>query len=144
MGQEITVTALRGASPSVMLFDLNRSLTGMAIERYASADAVRGDRPPDVLARRLFDLGATKVTVYSSVVTVEAPPERWDSLLPDVTHTIEHLFLYYGDDAGWSPEALGQATPPGTGSGNDTVTPPNGAAGTPGSSDPSAPSPSSS
>src|ERR1700694_2105726 len=111
MGQEITVTALHGASPSVMLFDLNRSLTGMAIERYASADAVRGDRPPDVLARRLFDLGATKVTVYSSVVTVEAPPERWGALLPDVTHTIEHLFLYYGDDAGWSPDALGQAAP---------------------------------
>jgi hypothetical protein len=111
MGQEITVTALHGASPSVMLFDLNRSLTGMAIERYASADAIRGDRPPDVLARRLFGLGATKVTVYSSVVTVEAPPERWDAMLPEVTHTIEHLFLYYGDDAGWSPEALGQAAP---------------------------------
>jgi hypothetical protein len=120
MGQEITVTALHGASPSVMLFDLNRSLTGMAIERYASADAVRGDRPPDVLARRLFALGATKVTVYSSVVTVEAPPERWETLLPDVTHTIEHLFLYYGDDAGWSPDALGQAGPA-AGSGNDGV-----------------------
>jgi hypothetical protein len=32
-------------------------------------------------------------------------------MLPEVTHTIEHLFLYYGDDAGWSPEALGQAAP---------------------------------
>ncbi len=111
MGQEITVTALHGASPSVMLFDLNRSLTGMAIERYTSASDVRGERPPDVLARRLFALGATKVTIYSSVVTVEAPPERWDALLPDVTRTIEHLFLYYGDDAGWSPEALGQPAP---------------------------------
>jgi hypothetical protein len=111
MGQEITVTALRGASPAVMLFDLNRSLTGMAIERYASADAARGDRPPDVLARRLFELGATKVTVYSSVVTVEAPPEKWEAILPDVTSTIEHLFIYYGDDAGWSPEALGKPTP---------------------------------
>jgi hypothetical protein len=118
MGQPITVTALRGASPSVMLFDLNRSLTGMAIERYPSADAAKGDRPPDVLARRLFELGATKVTIYSSVVTVEAPPERWEAILPDVTRTIEHLFLYYGDDAGWSPEALGKAAP----STNDGVT----------------------
>jgi hypothetical protein len=107
MGQEITVSARRGANPSIMFFDLNRSLTGMAIERYASTDEAPGDRPPDVLARRLFALGATKVSVYSSVVTVEAPAERWDALLPEVTRTIENLFLYYGDDAGWSNDALG-------------------------------------
>ncbi|MBV8952016.1 MAG: NifU N-terminal domain-containing protein [Actinobacteria bacterium] len=117
MGQEITVTALHGASPSVMLFDLNRSLTGMAIERYPSAADARGDRPPDVLARRLFALGATRVTVYSSVVTVEAPPDRWEELQPEITSAIEHLFLYYGDDAGWSPEALGQGVPAGNADG---------------------------
>jgi hypothetical protein len=81
----------------------------MAIERYPSADAAKANRPPDVLARRLFALGATKVTIYSSVVTVEAPADRWDALLPEETSTIEHLFLYYGDDAGWSPAALGTA-----------------------------------
>jgi hypothetical protein len=120
MGQEITVSARRGANPSVMFFDLNRSLTGMAIERYASADEATGDRPPDVLARRLFGLGATKVSVYSSVVTVEAPAERWDALLPEVTSTIEHLFLYYGDDAGWSNDALG-ITPPEADDGAETT-----------------------
>src|SRR6266581_9756249 len=62
--------------------------------------------PADVLARRLFDLGATQVTIYSSAVTVQAPPERWPELEPKVTETIEHLFGYYGDDAGWSPDAL--------------------------------------
>lgn len=106
MGQEITVTSRPGASPSVMLFDLNRSLTGMGIERYASADAATGDRPPDVLARRLFAAGATRVTVYSNVVAVEAPAERWAELRPGVEHTIAHLFGYYGDDAGWSPDNL--------------------------------------
>ena len=121
MGQEITVTSRRGANPSVMFFDLNRSLTGMAIERYGSADGARGDRPPDVLARRLFGLGATKVSVYSSVVTVEAPAERWDALLPEVTRTIEHLFLYYGDDAGWSDESLG-ITPPEVPEGDEETT----------------------
>ena len=105
MGQQITVTTRPGASPSVRLFDLNRSLTGLEIERYHSVEATTGDRPPDVLARRLFDLGATQVTIYSSVVTVEAPPERWAELEPQVTQTIEHLFGYYGDDAGWSPQA---------------------------------------
>src|SRR6266511_962822 len=106
VGQPITVTTRPGASPSVRLFDLNRSLTGMEIERYHSVEGTTGDRPPDVLARRLFDLGATQVTIYSSVVTVEAPPERWAELEPKITEAIEHLFGYYGDDAGWSPAAL--------------------------------------
>ncbi len=108
MGQFITVTVRPGASASVRIFDLNRSLTGMAIERYPSVDAVKegGDRPPDVLARRLFDLGATAVTVYSSAVAVTAPAEGWHELEPKIIETIEHLFGYYGDDAGWSPDSL--------------------------------------
>lgn len=106
MGQQITVTARPGASPSVRLFDLNRSLTGMEIERYHRVEDTDGDRPPDVLARRLFDLGASQVTIYSSVVTVQASPEQWGDLEPKVVETIEHLFGYYGDDAGWSPGAL--------------------------------------
>jgi hypothetical protein len=105
MGQEITVVARAGASPSVRMFDLNRSLTGMAIERYASVDATGRGRPPDVLARRLFDLGADRVTIYSSGVTVEAPPERWPDLERQVTEAIRNLFGYYGEDAGWSPAA---------------------------------------
>jgi hypothetical protein len=108
MGQFITVTVRLGASPNVRIFDLNRSLTGMAIERYASIDDVKegGDRAPDVLARRLFDLGATTVTVYSSAVAVTAAADSWAALEPRVVETIEHLFGYYGDDAGWSPESL--------------------------------------
>jgi hypothetical protein len=108
MGQFITVTVRSGASPSVRIFDLNRSLTGMAIERYVSIDDVKdgGDRAPDVLARRLFDLGATSVSVYSSAVAVTAPAEQWDDLEPKMVETIEHLFGYYGDDAGWSPDSL--------------------------------------
>ena len=106
MGQFITVTVREGASPSVRIFNLNRSITGMAIERYPSVDDVKSGRPPDVLARRLFDLGADAVTVYSSAVAVTAPPEQWADLEPKVIETIEHLFGYYGDDAGWSPESL--------------------------------------
>ena len=106
MGQEITVTVTEGASPSVRIFNLNRSITGMAIERYASVADVKHGRPPDVLARRLFDLGVDSVTVYSSSATVSAPPERWGELEPTVVATIEHLFGYYGDDAGWSPDNL--------------------------------------
>jgi hypothetical protein len=106
MGQLITVKARTGISPAVRIFDLNRSLTGMEIERYSSLASTSGHRPPDVLARRLFDLGVTSVTVYSSTVTVEAPAERWSELEGPVTGAIEHLFGYYGDGAGWAPDAL--------------------------------------
>ncbi len=114
MGQPITVTARAGASPSVWMFDLNRSITGMAIEKYSSADEARerGGRPPDVLALRLIEAGAQHVTVYSNTVTIEAPADRWAELEPKATFLIEHLFEYYGDDAGWSFEARGVESPP--------------------------------
>jgi hypothetical protein len=111
MGQPITVTVRAGARPDVRFFETNRSITGMAIEVYADPAAASGDRPPDVLARRLLEQGATKVTVYSNVVTVEAPPAHWPELEPTARFTIEHLFEFYGDDAGWSFEARGMETP---------------------------------
>jgi hypothetical protein len=109
MGQTITVTSRAGSRPEVRFFDTNRSLTGMAIERYAGPEDVHARRPPDVLAARLFALGATAVAVYSNVVTVEAPVSAWPALEGKVEFAITHLFHYYGDDAGWSPEALGNA-----------------------------------
>jgi hypothetical protein len=112
MGQTITVTSREGSRPEVRFFDTNRSLTGMAIERYAGPEDVHAQRPPDVLAQRLFALGATAVTVYSNVVTVEAPVSAWPELEGRVEHTITHLFHYYGEDAGWSPEALGVSPAP--------------------------------
>lgn len=111
MGQQITVKARQGSSPEIRIFDLNRSLTGMENERYSSPDDVRGRRPSDVLAGRLFALGADAVSVYSSAVIVEAGTGRWPDLEPQVVDIVENLFGYYGDDAGWSPEALGTATP---------------------------------
>ena len=107
MGQPITVSVRAGANPAVRFFDCNRSLTGMAIETYLSADDASGARPPDVLAKRLFEIGATKVTVYSNVAVVEAPAAAWGELEPKAVHTLEHLFEFYGDDAGWSFEARG-------------------------------------
>ncbi len=114
MGLSIDVTARAGASPSVWMFDLNRSLTGMALEQYGSVDEAkeRGGRPPDVLAQRLFEAGADHVTVYSNTVTVEAPAAAWGELQAKATYLIEHLFEYYGDDAGWSYEARGLEAPP--------------------------------
>ena len=112
MGQPITVTVRAGASPTIRFFECNRSLTSMAIEVYtADSEALPGERPPDVLARRLIDAGAVKVTIYSNVVTVEAPAEAWAELEPKAVFTLEHLFEFYGDDAGWSFEARGMEPP---------------------------------
>ena len=106
MGQTITVSATPGARPGIRMFSFNRSITGMAIERYPSVAAAGGTRPPDVLAKRLFELGASNVTVYSNTVAVEADPAAWGALEAKVCETIEHLFNFYGDGAGWSVEAL--------------------------------------
>jgi hypothetical protein len=65
-----------------------------------------------VLAERLLEAGAAHVTIYSSMITVEAPPERWADLEPKARYLVEHLFEFYGDDAGWSFEARGLPTPP--------------------------------
>ena len=113
MGQTITVTVRAGATPSVRMFDLNRSLTGMELERYSTVEEARnkGMRPPDVLAARLLDEGALSVTIYSNSVTVEAPADSWGAFAPRAQYLIEHLFEYYGDDAGWSYEALGIEPP---------------------------------
>ena len=113
MGQPITVTARAGVRPDVMHFELNRSLTGMQTERYASVDDATLHRPPDELARRLFPLGVTNVTIYSSTVTVTAPAERWGELEPKVRDVIENLFIFYRTGGpGVSPEAEGAAPPP--------------------------------
>src|SRR4051794_18607507 len=111
MGQPITVTMRAGTRPEVRFFEANRSITGMAIETYHAAADAAGARPPDVLAQRLFELGATKVTVYSNVVTVEAPASAWPDLEAKVAFVIEHLFEFYGEDAGWSFAARGMEAP---------------------------------
>ncbi|HEY4409484.1 MAG TPA: NifU N-terminal domain-containing protein [Acidimicrobiia bacterium] len=104
MGQAITVTVRPGVRSDVKHFELNRSLTGMQTHRYTEADPVTGTKPPDELARRLFALGVSAVTIYSSVVTVVAPAERWSALQPEVEDTIVNLFIYYRD--GQAPAAV--------------------------------------
>lgn len=95
MGQPITVTVRPGVRNDVKNFDLNRSLTGMQTHRYHAGQDIAGTKPPDELARRLFALGVSAVTIYSSVVTVVAPAEQWSSLQARVEDTITNLFIYY-------------------------------------------------
>jgi hypothetical protein len=114
MGQTITATVRAGAAPGVRIFDLNRSLTGMDIERYRTVEdaKARGMRPPDVLAARLLTEGAEHVSIYSNVVTVTSPEDTWSAFETRAQYLVEHLFEFYGDDAGWSYESLGLPAPP--------------------------------
>ena len=98
MGQPVTVLRKPSSTPGVIRFETNRNFTGMGREHYAStADIVR-DRPPDVLARRLFEHAAVRgVTVYGGVVTIEVGDE---SIADDLQKTLEDLYLFYqpGDE----------------------------------------------
>jgi hypothetical protein len=65
----------------------------MAHERYQSAADASGDRPPDVLARRLFETGqVAAVHMYSNDVTVDLAKGSTSDGLKDV---IENLYIYY-------------------------------------------------
>jgi hypothetical protein len=97
VGQPITVIEKKSSLPGVVRFEANRSLTGMGHERYRSrADAI-GVRPPDELARRLFDSGAVDgVHVYSNVVTVDLTK---GSTADGLREIVEELFLFYREPA---------------------------------------------
>ncbi len=75
-----------------MRFDLNRSLTGMGHERYASLGEARGMTPGAELARRLFAKGAVRaVHVYSNTVTVDlASGVDATTLVPVVEELYRH------------------------------------------------------
>ena len=93
MGQLITVTRKPSVRSDVVIFELDRSLTGMGHERYEAAKAVTGDRPPDELARRLLAKpGVEGVHIYSNVVTVDLAPGADTEALADL---IRNLFIYY-------------------------------------------------
>lgn len=99
------------AHPGVVRFETNRALTGMGHERYRSTADIAGDRPPDVLARRLFERGGIEaVHVNGNVVTVDVAKGHSADGLRDL---IEDLYLFYPpadlDSQDGSPGAETQA-----------------------------------
>jgi hypothetical protein len=93
MGQPITVVEKPTTRPDVVRFETNRSLTGMGHERYRSAADATGSRPPDELARRLFERGGVEaVHIYSNVITVDLAPGTDSAGMAELIH---ELFIYY-------------------------------------------------
>ena len=93
MGQPVAVVHQPTSIPGIIRFEANRSLTGMGHERYRSADDALGDRPPDVLARRLFEhSGVRSVYIYGNVVQVEVA----SGTKPDeIEAVVRELYLHY-------------------------------------------------
>lgn len=72
MGQLVAVTEKPSASPGVVRFELNRTLSGQGHERFRSVLDAHGATPSDELARLLFGTGKVAgVHVYSNIVTVD-------------------------------------------------------------------------
>ncbi len=93
MGQPVAVIEKPSLTPGVVRFELNRSLTGMGHERYASAAEATGNTPGAVLARRLFETGRVgAVHVYANVVTVDLLKGFLAEGLLDV---VRDLYVYY-------------------------------------------------
>lgn len=95
MGQPIEVTSQPGSRPELMIFSINRSVTGMKLEEYPDPADTEGDRWCDELARRLGAAGVTRATIYSSTVVAEAPD--WESRRSEVEDLIGDLYIYYVD-----------------------------------------------
>ena len=101
MGQPIVVTEKPSSRPGVVRFETNRALTGMGHERYLAGTEVWGDRPPDVLARRLFERPSVAgVQINSNVVTVDLA-KGFDA--HGLREVVENLYIFYPD----APEAEG-------------------------------------
>jgi hypothetical protein len=93
MGQPITVTEKATTRQGVVRFEINRTLTGMGHESYRSAADAVGDRPADVLARRLFSHDAVKsIHIYANEITVEL--HAWKSS-DGLKEAIEGLHTHY-------------------------------------------------
>ncbi|MDJ0771414.1 MAG: hypothetical protein QNJ12_21690 [Ilumatobacter sp.] len=72
MGQLVGVVEKPSSTPGVVRFELNRSLSGMGHERFASMLDADGDTPSAALARQLFASGrVAAVHVYGNIVTVD-------------------------------------------------------------------------
>ena len=93
MGQPVTVLEKPSSRAGVVRFEINRTLTGMGHERYRAGQPVEGDRPPDILARRLFEHGGIDaIHINSNVITLDLAKGGDTGGIAEV---IQDLYTYY-------------------------------------------------
>lgn len=93
MGQLVGVVEKPSASPGVVRYELNRSLTGMGHMRYTSMLDAVGATPAASLARQLFSSGrVAAVHVYGNMVTVDLEKGYDSTGLDDI---IREMYRYW-------------------------------------------------
>ncbi len=93
MGQLVGVVEKRSATPGVVRFELNRSLSGMGHERFKSLLDADGGTPSSSIARQLLSTGkVAAVHVYSNIVTVDLAKGHDSSGLADI---VREMYRYW-------------------------------------------------
>jgi hypothetical protein len=93
MGQLVAVTEKPSSSKGVVRFEINRSLSGMGHEHFASPADAWGNTPSDELARRFFATGQVAgVHVYGNIITVDLVKGNDASGLGDI---LRELYQYW-------------------------------------------------
>ncbi len=93
MGQLVAVTEKPSSTRGVVRFEINRSLSGMGHERFASLADAWGNTPSDELARRMFATGqVAAVHVYANIITVDLVKGYDSAGLADI---VRDLYQYW-------------------------------------------------
>lgn len=93
MGQLVAVTEKQSATPGIVRFEVNRTLSGQGHERFRSVLDAHGATSSDELARRLFSTGKVAgVHVYSNIITVDLEKGYESDGLADV---VRDLYTYW-------------------------------------------------
>lgn len=93
MGQLVAVTEKQSATPGVVRYEVNRTLSGQGHERFRSVLDAYGATPSDELARQLFATGRVAgIHVYSNIITVDLEKGYDSDGLADI---VRNLYQYW-------------------------------------------------
>lgn len=93
MGQLVAVTEKPSSTRGIVRFEINRSLSGMGHEHFASVADAWGNTPSDELARRMFATEQVDaVHVYGNIITVDLEKGHDSAGLADI---IRELYQYW-------------------------------------------------
>lgn len=93
MGQLVGVVERASATPGVVRYELNRSLTGMGHERFHSLVDADGSTPASSVARQLLATGkVASVHVYANQITVDLAKGHDSSGLDGI---IREMYRYW-------------------------------------------------
>lgn len=102
MGQPVAVIEKPSATPGVVRYEANRTLSGQGHDRFRSVLDATGATPSAELARRLFATGRVDaVHVFSNIITVDVAKGHGSEGLADI---IRDLYQYW--KPGMAPPAF--------------------------------------